>query len=59
MRDMQKLDVPQPFTAHARRRAAAATALVLHVRYLLFNEGDAASGGNEVARVELADEAIR
>jgi RNA polymerase sigma factor (sigma-70 family) len=32
---------------------------VLHVLYLMFNEGYAASGGAELVRAELADEAIR
>jgi RNA polymerase sigma factor (sigma-70 family) len=32
---------------------------VLHVLYLMFNEGYAASGGAELTRAELADEAIR
>jgi RNA polymerase sigma factor (sigma-70 family) len=32
---------------------------VLHVLYLIFNEGHAASSGAQVQRVELADEAIR
>jgi len=32
---------------------------VLHVLYLLFNEGYAASGGAELTRADLADEAIR
>ena len=32
---------------------------VLHVLYLVFNEGYASSGGPAVQRVELADEAIR
>jgi RNA polymerase sigma factor (sigma-70 family) len=32
---------------------------VLHVLYLMFNEGYASSGGNELARAELTDEAIR
>jgi RNA polymerase sigma factor (sigma-70 family) len=32
---------------------------VLHVLYLMFNEGYAASGGAELVRAELGDEAIR
>ena len=32
---------------------------VLHVLYLIFNEGYLSSGGNELARVELSAEAIR
>ena len=52
-------DIQQPFatpTDDARHRRLP---LVLHVLYLLFNEGYAASGGNELARAELSDEAIR
>jgi len=43
-----------PFPARASRLEA-----VLHVLYLVFSEGYAASGGSPVHRVELADEAIR
>jgi len=32
---------------------------VLHVLYLIFNEGYVATGGSELQRVELSDEAIR
>jgi predicted RNA polymerase sigma factor len=37
----------------------AAVRSVLHVLYLIFNEGYATSGGRELQRVELSDEAIR
>ena len=45
--------VPEPSERGARLRA------VLHVLYLIFNEGYASSGGADVLRVELAAEAIR
>ena len=32
---------------------------MLHVLYLLFNEGYTTSGGPDLARVDLSDEAIR
>jgi predicted RNA polymerase sigma factor len=38
---------------------AAARRTVLHVLYLIFNEGYTTSGGREVHRPELAEEAIR
>ena len=37
----------------------ARTQAVLHVLYLIFNEGYASTGGASLQRVELADEAIR
>ena len=43
-------------SATSRRRALPA---VLHVLYLIFNEGYAASGGEQVHRAELSREAIR
>ena len=43
-------------TARERRERMAA---VLHVLYLIFNEGYAASSGQEAQRVELSAEAIR
>ncbi len=45
--------VPEASEREARLRA------VLHVLYLIFNEGYASSGGPDVLRVELAAEAIR
>ena len=45
--------VPEPSERGARLRA------VLHVLYLIFNEGYASSGGADALRVELAAEAIR
>jgi len=38
---------------------AAAVRSVLHVLYLIFNEGYASSGGHELQRVDLSSEAIR
>jgi predicted RNA polymerase sigma factor len=37
----------------------AAVRAVLHVIYLIFNEGYASSGGRDLQRVDLSDEAIR
>jgi RNA polymerase sigma factor (sigma-70 family) len=52
-------DLQQPFTTPPDDELRRRLPLVLHVLYLLFNEGYAASGGNELARAELSDEAIR
>ena len=41
------------------RRRSSACDVVLHVLYLIFNEGYTASSGPELARVELTREAIR
>ena len=49
--------VPIPDAAPDERPAASAS--VLHVLYLIFNEGYASSVGHELHRVELSDEAIR
>ena len=48
-----------PFRLPLARRAPARVRLVLHVLYLIFNEGYASSAGAELQRVELSDEAIR
>jgi RNA polymerase sigma factor (sigma-70 family) len=45
--------LPEPAEQPARVR------LVLHVLYLIFNEGYTSSGGAELHRAELSDEAIR
>ena len=52
-------DIQQPFGTPPDGELRRRLPLVLHVLYLLFNEGYAASGGNELARAELSDEAIR
>ncbi|MDQ3757003.1 MAG: RNA polymerase sigma factor, partial [Actinomycetota bacterium] len=52
-------DVGRPFAPPDPGELATRLPLVLHVLYLLFNEGYAASSGNEVARAELCAEAIR
>ena len=46
---------------HARRRASARERLsaVLHVLYLIFNEGYASSIGPTLQRTDLSNEAIR
>ena len=41
------------------RSAPARMRMVLHVLYLIFNEGYTSSGGAELHRAELSDEAIR
>ena len=52
-------DIEQPFGTPPEDDLRRRLPLVLHVLYLLFNEGYATSGGNELARAELSDEAIR
>jgi RNA polymerase sigma factor (sigma-70 family) len=52
-------ELEQPFAAPPDAELRPRLPLVLHVLYLLFNEGYAASGGNELARADLSDEAIR
>jgi RNA polymerase sigma factor (sigma-70 family) len=47
------------FALPAGDELGAALAVVLHVLYLIFNEGYMASSGARVARVELSAEAIR
>jgi RNA polymerase sigma factor (sigma-70 family) len=48
-----KFSMPPPHERAERLRA------VLHVLYLIFNEGHTATSGHELARVELTTEAIR
>ena len=49
----------EPFTLPPTDQRAARLRSVLHVLYLLFNEGYASSGGPELARSDLSGEAIR
>ena len=49
----EPFELPSPAEQAERLRA------VLHVLYLMFNEGYASSGGAQLVRVELASEAIR
>jgi RNA polymerase sigma-70 factor (ECF subfamily) len=48
-----------PYEIPARSELPARLDAVLHVIYLMFNEGYSASSGNELIRQELAQEAIR
>ena len=48
-----------PFRLPSRDERPEALRSVLHVLYLLFNEGYAGSTGRELQRVDLSDEAIR
>ena len=48
-----------PFERPAPAEAAARLGAVLHVVYLIFNEGYTASGGSELQRRDLAAEALR
>ena len=48
-----------PFAMPTDRERAGRLAAVLHVLYLIFNEGYASSTGRELARTELSSEAIR
>jgi RNA polymerase sigma factor (sigma-70 family) len=48
-----------PFALPAPGERAARLRAVLHVLYLVFNEGYVASGGDALHRADLADEAIR
>jgi len=52
-------DVDAPFSIRNGADRAARTPAVLHVLYLLFNEGYATSAGPELGRPDLAGEAIR
>jgi RNA polymerase sigma factor (sigma-70 family) len=49
----------EPFRMPSPGERAERLASVLHVLYLLFNEGYATSGGPELARTDLSREAIR
>lgn len=48
-----------PFEVPSGRERDARLASVLHVLYLIFNEGYTASSGDALQRIELSDEAIR
>jgi predicted RNA polymerase sigma factor len=48
-----------PFSRPAAGEFAVRLRSVLHVHYLIFTEGDAATSGADVARAELSVEAIR
>ena len=48
-----------PFAMPDGARARGAAGAVLHVLYLIFNEGYTSSSGPELQRTDLSDEAIR
>jgi RNA polymerase sigma factor (sigma-70 family) len=48
-----------PFRMPTREEQATSVRTVLHVLYLIFNEGYASSTGRELQRTELSEEAIR
>ena len=50
---------PEPFRMPAGAERAERLRAVLRVVYLIFNEGYVSSGGGELARADLAEEAIR
>ena len=50
---------PEPFALPAPAERPERLRSVLHVLYLLFNEGYAGSSGPDLARAEVSDEAIR
>jgi predicted RNA polymerase sigma factor len=52
-------DSEVPFRLPSLDERAAALSSVLHVFYLIFNEGYASSAGRDLQRVDLSDEAIR
>lgn len=52
-------DASIPYEVPARDRLPERLAIVLHVIYLVFNEGYLASGGDSVLRPDLSTEAIR
>lgn len=47
------------FEMPAGAEIAARIGSVMHVLYLMFNEGYAASAGNEIVRIDLSNEALR
>jgi predicted RNA polymerase sigma factor len=49
----------EPFRLPQSEERPARLRMVLHVLYLIFNEGYTSSGGAELHRAELSDEAIR
>ena len=49
----------EPFRLPAAEEQAARLRTVLHVLYLIFNEGYASTSGSELQRTEFSDEAIR
>lgn len=49
----------EPFRLPAAAEWSSRLRMVLHVLYLIYNEGYATSGGGELQRTDLADEAIR
>jgi RNA polymerase sigma factor (sigma-70 family) len=49
----------EPFRLPTREEQAARLRAVLHVLYLIFNEGYTSSTGRELQRAELSEEAIR
>jgi RNA polymerase sigma factor (sigma-70 family) len=49
----------EPFRMPTRGEETARLRIVLHVLYLIFNEGYASSTGRELHRTELSEEAIR
>ncbi len=50
---------PEPFQMPAGEERAERLRAVLRVVYLIFNEGYVSSGGGDLARADLAEEAIR
>ena len=50
---------PEPFALPAADRYARRLRSVLHVLYLMFNEGHTATQGDEIGRPDLAVEAVR
>jgi RNA polymerase sigma factor (sigma-70 family) len=52
-------DSGAPFSLPPAEERAARLAVVLHVLYLVFNEGYAASSGEDLQRTDLTSEAIR
>jgi len=52
-------DADEPFTLPSADERIERLRLVLHVLYLLFNEGYATSSGPDLARTDLSTEAIR